>query len=274
MDHTIVAQSEIGSVTIGPPLRREPFVDGATFGASGAYERVEGVAFGALDPTHPANRGIALLDRAPRNADGLVEYRSSYILLRPADPTLGNGRLIYEVNNRGRIMMLANLCAGVAGNEPKTAADLGNALPFRLGYSLLWTGWDPAAPKSTGLWLEAPAIENLTMPIRDEFVSGTRLGIHETFRLSHEATHVVSVTVRRTQTAERVPVPFVAVDSRNSLRGDQSARSRHWLRRDPRHIEPHPRQWRRIRRAPHYSCPGLWNFSGRSLLKRFYSPGI
>ncbi len=144
----------------------------------------------------------------------MVEYQSSYIMLRPVSPVLGNGRLLYEVNNRGRIMMLANLCAGATGNNPQTAADLGNALPFRLGYSLLWTGWDPAAPKSTGLWLDVPAIEGLTRPIRDEFVSGTRLGIHESFRLSHEAVRVTAVTVRRSQTAERVPVPFVLADVR------------------------------------------------------------
>ncbi len=194
--------------------RREPLAGGAAFGASGAYERVEGVASGTLDPTHPANRGIALLDRAPRNANGHVEYKSAFVLFRPADPVLSNGRLLYEVNNRGRIMMLANLCAGATGNEPKTAADLGNALPLRLGFSLLWTGWDPAAPKATGLWLDAPVIERLTHPIRDEFVSGTRLGIHETFRLSHEAIRVTAVTVRRTQTAERVPVPFAVADPR------------------------------------------------------------
>lgn len=196
------------------PHRREPFAGGATFGASGAYERIEGVVSGALDPAHPANRGIALLDQAPRNADGLVEYSSAYILLRPADPVLGNGRLLYEVNNRGRIMMLANLCAGTAGNDPRTEADVGNALPFRLGYSLLWTGWDPAAPKATGLWLDVPAIEGLTKPIRDEFVSGTRLGMHEAFRLSHEAIRVTAVTVRRTQNAERIPVPYVLTDPR------------------------------------------------------------
>jgi len=202
-----------GRVTF-TPHRREPFVGGAVFGASGAYERIEGVASGTLDPEHPANRNISLLSRAPRDADGMVEYRSSYILLRPADPVLGNGRLLYEVNNRGRIMMLANLCAGTPGNDPKTRADLGNALPFRLGCSLLWTGWDPAAPKSTGLWLEVPSIEGLTQPIREEFISGTRLGVHETFRLSHEAVRVFSVTVRRTQTAERTPVPFVLADPR------------------------------------------------------------
>jgi Alpha/beta hydrolase domain len=193
---------------------REPFVGGATFAASGAYERIEGVASGALDPEHPANRGIALLDRAPRNEQGLVEYKASYVLLRPADPLLGNGRLLYEVNNRGRIMMLANLCAGTPGNDPKTASDLGNALPFRLGYSLLWTGWDCAAPKTTGLWLDVPRIAGMTGMIREEFVSGTRLGVHQSFHLAHEAVRVTAVTARRTQTAERIPVAFELADSR------------------------------------------------------------
>jgi hypothetical protein len=207
-------RQKTGLLEFAAPHRREPFAGGAEFGASGAYERIEGVASGALDPAHPANRGIALLNQAPRNTDGLVEYQSAYILLRPADPVLGNGRLLYEVNNRGRIMMLANLCSGATGNDPQTPAVLGNALPFRLGYSLLWTGWDPAAPKATGLWLDVPAIEGLTRPIREEFVSGTRLGFHESFRLSHEAVRVTAVTVRRTQTAERIPVPYVLSDAR------------------------------------------------------------
>ncbi|HEY8287825.1 MAG TPA: alpha/beta hydrolase domain-containing protein [Acetobacteraceae bacterium] len=194
--------------------KRESFVGGAPFGAVGAYERIDGIASGALDPTHPANRGIALLDRAPRNRDGLVEYRSGFVLLRPADPALGNGRLLYEVNNRGRIMLFANLCAGTAGNQPKAASDLGNALPLRLGFSLLWTGWDPGAPNATGLSLDVPVIEDVTQRIREEFVSGTRLGIHETFKLAYDATHVASVTVRRTRTADPVPVPFQAMDDR------------------------------------------------------------
>ncbi|MEA2727593.1 MAG: hypothetical protein QOF70_2068, partial [Acetobacteraceae bacterium] len=129
---------------------RASFVGGASFGGTGGYERIDGVAVGALDPAHPRNRGIALLDKAPRNAAGLVEYRSDFVLLRPADAAKGNGRLLYEVNNRGRIMLFANLCAGVAGNQPETAEDLGNALPLHLGFSLLWTGWDPGAPKPTG----------------------------------------------------------------------------------------------------------------------------
>ena len=193
---------------------RSAFVGGASFGSAGGYERIDGVAFGALDPTHPRNRGIALLDKAPRNADGMVEYSSDFVLLRPADAAKGNGRLLYEVNNRGRIMLFANLCAGAAGNQPATADDLGNALPLRLGFSLLWTGWDPGAPKTTGLSLDVPVIEGVTKAIREEFVSGTRLGVHEAFRLTYKAVGPATLTVRRTQTSPRVSVPSETVDSR------------------------------------------------------------
>ena len=103
---------------------------------------------------------------------------------------------------------------GAAGNQPETAEDLGNALPLRLGFSLLWTGWDPAAPKSTGLSLDVPVIEGITKPIREEFVSGTRLGAHKAFKLAYEAVGAARVTVRRTQIAPRISLPSEMVDSR------------------------------------------------------------
>ncbi len=171
---------------------RSLFVGGASFGDAGPYERIDGIADGTLDPGHPRNRGIALLEQAPREANGQVPYRSGFVLLQPADAARGNGRLLYEVNNRGRIMLFANLCAGKAGNQHETAADLGNAMPLRHGFSLLWTGWDPGAPKTTGLSLDVPVIEGMSKPIREEFVSGTRLGAHEVFKLSYDAVGPVS----------------------------------------------------------------------------------
>jgi hypothetical protein len=193
---------------------RSPLVGGAAFGGVGPYERIEGVASGVLDPAHPGNQAIALLDQAPVNRAGQVEYRSDFVLLRPADAGRGNGRLLYEVNNRGRILLFANLCAGAAGNQPETAEDLGNALPLRLGFSVLWTGWDPGAPKATGLSLDVAAIEGMTQNIREEFISGTRLGAHQAFKLAYEAVGPAAVTVRRTQTAARVPVASEMVDNR------------------------------------------------------------
>jgi hypothetical protein len=191
---------------------RTPFVVGASFGAVGAYERLDGVAIGALDPAHQANRGIVNIDKAPRNSRGQVEYRSDICILRPADPDKGNGRILYEVNNRGRIMLFANLCAGKAGNQPQAAEDLGNALPLKLGFTLVWSGWDPGAPRANGgLGLDAPvATENdapIVRCIREEFVSGTRGGALERFRLTYETASLdprdARLTVRRTQTAPR-----------------------------------------------------------------------
>ncbi len=202
-------------------VARTPFVSGASFGAVGAYERIDGVAIGELDPAAPGNRGIVNLDKAPRNARGRVEYRSDICILRPTDPDKGNGRLLYEVNNRGRIMLFANLCAGKPGNQPQTAADLGNALPLRLGFTLVWCGWDPGAPRANGgLGLDAPIATNNGAPIerriREEFISGTRGGNLEQFRLSYEAASRdgAALTVRRTQTAPRQPVAFEFVDPR------------------------------------------------------------
>src|SRR6204780_4721740 len=71
------------------PHRREAFAGSAAFGASGPYQRIEGVVSGALDPAHPANRGIALLDQAPRDSDVSSAYRPCYVLLRPHIPVLG-----------------------------------------------------------------------------------------------------------------------------------------------------------------------------------------
>src|SRR5262249_15600361 len=82
--------------------KTEPFADGAAFGAAGAYERVWGTARGELDPADPLNQGIVNIERAPRNARGLVEYETDWFMLRPADRARGNGKILYEVNNRGR----------------------------------------------------------------------------------------------------------------------------------------------------------------------------
>ncbi|MEJ0018003.1 MAG: alpha/beta hydrolase domain-containing protein [Acetobacteraceae bacterium] len=200
---------------------RTPFVGGAIFGSTGAYERLDGIAIGELDPAHPANCGIVNLAKAPRNARGNVEYRSDICILRPADPARGNGRLLYEVNNRGRIMLFANLCAGKPGNQPAVAGDLGNALPLHLGFTLVWSGWDPGAPRANGgLGLDAPVATDDGAPIvrriREEFISGTRGGDLQQFRLAYAAASRddAVLTVRSAQTAPRRDVAFAFADQR------------------------------------------------------------
>jgi Alpha/beta hydrolase domain len=173
--------------------RIEALADGAPFGEVGAYERVIGRAKGEVDPLDPANKGIALIDKAPRNERGKVEYTTDIFILRPKDPARGNGRILYEVNNRGRKMLFGNIADGPQGvNDPKTMADVGNGFPLRQGYTIVWSGWDPDAPRANmGLGLSAPVATDDGKPIvktvREEFCSGTRGGNLETFKLSYEA---------------------------------------------------------------------------------------
>ena len=80
---------------------RSDVLDGKTFGTVGAYERIVGKAYFAINPKLAANQAIADIDKAPRNQDGLVEFSSDVFLLRPKDPKKGNGTVLYEVSNRG-----------------------------------------------------------------------------------------------------------------------------------------------------------------------------
>ena len=203
----------------------ELLADGAPFGDAGTYERVVGIARGAIDPAHPGNRGIALIDKAPLNAAGLVEYATDFFVLRPADAGRGNGRVLYEVNNRGRKMLVGNICDGPQGvNDPRSVADLGNGFPLKRGYTLVWSGWDPDAPRANfGLGLTAPVATDNGRPIvrriRDEFGSGTRPGpATETFRLSYPAATLdpskARVTVREREGEPRRDVAWAFVDNR------------------------------------------------------------
>ncbi|HVE50840.1 MAG TPA: alpha/beta hydrolase domain-containing protein [Casimicrobiaceae bacterium] len=187
------------------------FADGHSFGNVGAYQRVSGVAKGELDPSDPRNRIIVNLDRAPRNAGGKVEYEVDFDLLRPADASRGNHRLIFDVTNRGRKFLLhwlldAPAQAVSAVNDPKSLADAGNRLFFEMGYTMAWTGWDPDAPRTNqGMSIRVPVATHQGQPIvqriRDELVSGTRGAQVERFRLAYESATLdqaqASLTVRR-----------------------------------------------------------------------------
>jgi hypothetical protein len=49
-------------------ISRTPFAEGRSFGAAGAYERIDGVFTVAVDPTHEANQDITDLALAPCDA--------------------------------------------------------------------------------------------------------------------------------------------------------------------------------------------------------------
>jgi hypothetical protein len=201
--------------------KTEPFAAGTSFGGAGEYVRIVGKVRGELDPTNPVNRGIVNLDKAPRNARGMVEYETDLFILRPADPATGNGTLLYEVNNRGRKflnvwLMDAPPVAAGAINDPRSAEHAGNGFFLRRGYTIVWSGWDPDAPRAgNGMAMTVPVATNNGQPIvrtiRDEFVSGTRGPQVDAFRLSYAAATLdqgqAMLTVRRKEAYVRTVIP-------------------------------------------------------------------
>jgi hypothetical protein len=127
------------------------------------------------------------------------------------------------VNNRGRKMLFGNICDGPQGmNDPKTAADIGNGFPLRQGWTIVWSGWDPDAPRANmGLGLTAPVATDNGKPIvqtvRDEFVSGTRGGALEAFKLSYEMASQdgAKLTVRERQADAPQDVAWTTIDARS-----------------------------------------------------------
>ena len=54
-----------------------------------------------VDPENPLNRVIVDLDKAPRNAQGKVEFSADLYLLKPKDQARGNGAVLVETPRRG-----------------------------------------------------------------------------------------------------------------------------------------------------------------------------
>ena len=122
----------------------EVVADGASFGSTGPYERLTGTAYFEVDPDDPRNAQVFDLDKADRNARGKVEFSADAVILKPADMRKANGRLYFEVNNRGNkisFQMMQDTPPGTPNNRPVTAADFGNGFLMRQGYVVAWVGW-------------------------------------------------------------------------------------------------------------------------------------
>ena len=131
---------------------RADILAGKSFGAAGAFEKLSGKIYFAVDPRNSANHIIADIDKAPKNASGKVEFSSDFYMVKPKDMTRGNGSVFYEVSNRGNKGALGffNLAAGNS-LDPQTAADLGDGFLMEQGFTLLWVGWQFDAPDREGM---------------------------------------------------------------------------------------------------------------------------
>jgi hypothetical protein len=143
------AVAEVRRITVSA---RAPWQGGQAFGQVGPYEEIRGFVFGEIDPADPNNAMITDIDLAPRNARGMVEYRTTFTLRKPLDMSRAPGVLFYNIVNRGN------------RNGPNTwhvGGDPGDGFLYRLGHVLLWSGWQGDMPIGT----VGPEQEAIDVPI-------------------------------------------------------------------------------------------------------------
>ena len=163
----IAAQAAVKSVHV---MDRMDVLKGKAFGKAGAYERIIAKATFVVDPKLAANQMIADIGEAPRNAEGMVEFAADVFVLKPVNPELGNGTVLFEVSNRGRKGMLTMFSLAEGALEPEEAKDFGDGLLMEQGYTLVWVGWQADVPDQRDLLrLYAPAL-NVTGQMRSEFI--------------------------------------------------------------------------------------------------------
>ena len=117
--------------------------------AGGRFVRIEAEAIGVLSPAE----AIPGLDKAARNAAGMVEYRTPVTLIIPEKPRSGNGALLIDVPNRGR-----PISHGLY-NSPRSrpiavgSLDQGTGFLQNRGYAVAVVQWElgegPALPTFT-----------------------------------------------------------------------------------------------------------------------------
>lgn len=196
-------------------LERSDVLDGREFGRTGAYERIVGKAYFAVDPRLPENRIIRDIALAPRNERGLVEFSSDIYVLKPRDPARGNGAVLYEVCNRGNKLMLPVFNRASGSRDPRSGAELGDGLLMEQGYTLLWLGWQFDVPREPNrMRLYTAAVKGVTGIVRSEIVldrKATRASLadreHIPYPVLNPADPKLTLTVRDRAMGPRTAVP-------------------------------------------------------------------
>lgn len=165
----ITAQAKVTRIEI---TSRTDVASGKEFGLAGAYEKITGKVFFAVDPNDPHNKTIVDVDNAPRNAQGLVEFSSDLYILRPKDLNRGNSAALFEISNRGGRALTRYFNHGRGAD-----GEIGDGFLMRQGFTLVWVGWE--FDVADGLKLYAPvATDNgkaITGWVRSDFVFASKV---------------------------------------------------------------------------------------------------
>lgn len=194
---------------------RLPFIGGVDWGATGPYERLKGTAYMEVDPRDPLNALIVDLDKAPRNARGMVEFSTPFFIIKPVDMARGNQKIYYSVNNRGNNALL----------NAQTVAQVGNDdVYLRMGYTIADAGWEgdlvpapvrlaanlPTATNSDGSAIVGPMrieYSDRNLPLAGAFTSTLKgNATYKSYEAADTNTANSTLTVRDTMNSPKVPI--------------------------------------------------------------------
>jgi hypothetical protein len=194
---SILAASTASAEVVRIEVQSRSDVAGSqSFGAAGAYEKLTGRIYFAVDPALAANRIITDIDKAPRNSAGKVEFSADFYVLKPKEIGKGNGAVLYEVSNRGGKGMLGFFNHAAGSTDPTTVEQAGDGFLMRQGFTLLWIGWQFDVPDRPGLVRLYPAVASdngrpIRGLVRADFVVTEREAEHSLADRDHRAYVVV-----------------------------------------------------------------------------------
>jgi len=175
----------------------------------GTHERIIGRVYFAVDPAAAANRGIADIAVAPRNAGGKVEFSSDLLFFRPKDARRTRGTAFVEVVNRGRDQSLAILSGARQRNLSPESWNLGDGFLLEQGFTVAFLGWQFDVRPLQGLTFTAPVapVDGL---VRDAHIDIARPGgvdVPLTYCVaeSGRATATVTFRTRMDETPRSIP---------------------------------------------------------------------
>jgi hypothetical protein len=155
--------------------QRETVAQGQSFGDAGAYERLSGTAYFEVDPKDPHNAVVFDLDKAQRNASGMVELSADMVILKPIDIARSSRTLFFEVNNRGRKITFGRMQdtpSDASMNAPSAPRDFGNGFLMRRGYVIAWVGWGAdIAPGDNRLTVSFPVAQEHGQAITERILT-------------------------------------------------------------------------------------------------------
>src|ERR1700688_1837447 len=161
-------RAEVSRVEI---TSRRDVAGGRSFGPTGIYERLTGKIYFAIDPANARNQVIADLDKAARNAAGKIELSADLVILKPHDPTKGNGIAIFDIVNRGAGVVLPQF-DGPPGKNLDTEA--GDGFLLDRGYTIVMVGWEFDARREGALKIDVPGAMGVTGLVSGTFIVDSR----------------------------------------------------------------------------------------------------